>query len=73
MHLAAVRCLAGNAHPVFEFATTWPNYDLDEPTRPVLGYAAGKLTETPGIVYELEVTRLRETGWNEPAIGRSLR
>lgn len=67
MHTAAVSRLTGNEHLDFEFATTWPNYDLDEATRALLSYA-GKLTETPGIIDEAEVAKLREAGWDEPAI-----
>ena len=67
MHVAAVRRLTGNEHLDFEFATTWPNYDLDEATRALLGYA-GKLTEAPSIVDDSEVAKLKEAGWDESAI-----
>lgn len=67
MHTAAVRRLTGNEHLDFEFATTWPNYDLDEPTKALLGYAV-MLTEAPGLVDQADVAKLRGAGWDEPAI-----
>ena len=50
-----------------EFATTWPEYDLDPKTRALLRYAS-KLTETPSFVGEEDIAALRESGWNEQAI-----
>ena len=50
-----------------EFATTWPEYDLDPKTRSLLGYAS-KLTEAPSLVNEQDVELLRDSGWSEPAI-----
>jgi uncharacterized peroxidase-related enzyme len=67
MHTAAVRRLTGDEHLDFEFATTWPQYDLDDQTRAILGYAT-KLTETPSMVDETEIEKLRGAGWSEDAI-----
>ena len=67
MHTAAVRRLTGNAHLSFDFATTWPEYDLDARTRALLRYA-GKLTETPSLVGADDITALKDAGWNEREI-----
>ena len=67
MHTAAVRRLTGDEHLDFEFATTWPQYDLDDQTRALLSYA-GKLTETPSMIDESDTAKLQETGWSEEAI-----
>jgi uncharacterized peroxidase-related enzyme len=67
MHTAAVRRLTGDEHLDFEFATTWPQYDLDDQTRALLGYVA-KLTETPSMIEEADIAKLREVGWSEKAI-----
>jgi len=67
LHTAAVRRLTGDEHIDREFATTWPEYDLDPATRALLGYAS-KLTETPSLVDEDDVRKLRECGWGEQAI-----
>ena len=67
MHTAAVRRLTGDAHLSHEFATTWPEYELDDRTRAMLGYAS-KLTETPSFVDEGDIDRLRDAGWTEKAI-----
>lgn len=67
LHTAAVRRLTGDEHLGAEFATTWPEYDLDARTRAMLGYAS-KLTESPSMVDEEDVTKLKEAGWSEPAI-----
>lgn len=65
--MAAVRRLTGDEHLDQEFATTWPEYDLDPQTRALLGFAS-KLTETPSFVAEKDIGALKESGWNEPAI-----
>jgi uncharacterized peroxidase-related enzyme len=65
--MAAVRRLTGDEHLDHEFATTWPEYELDAETRAMLGYA-GKLTEAPSLVSEDDIGKLRECGWNEQAI-----
>lgn len=67
MHTAAVRRLTGHEHLDHEFATTWPEFDLDTKTRALLGYA-GKLTETPSMVGDQDIERLRAAGWDGRAI-----
>lgn len=67
MHTAAVRRLTGDEHLDFEFATTWPQYDLDDPTRALLSYAT-KLTETPSMIDEPDIAELREAGWSDEVI-----
>ena len=62
-----MRRLTGDEHLGFEFATTWPEYDLDPRTRALLRYAS-KLTETPSSVDAADTNRLREAGWSEKAI-----
>ena len=49
------------------FATTWPEYELDEETRAMRGYAS-KLTESPSLVGEEDIEKLRSAGWSENAI-----
>ena len=65
-----MRRLTGNEHLDADFATEWPEYDLDEQTRALLTYAT-KLTETPARVTEDDVEQLREAGWDEEAIYRA--
>jgi len=67
MHTAAVRRLTGDDHLTFEFATTWPEHDLDDKTRALLSFAS-KLTETPSFVGSAEVDALRNAGWDEKGI-----
>ncbi|MFO7587467.1 MAG: hypothetical protein R6X22_05280 [Gemmatimonadota bacterium] len=62
-----MRRLTGDEHLSHEFATTWPEYDLDSGTRALLRYAS-KLTETPSFVDEEDVGLLRSAGWSEKAI-----
>jgi uncharacterized peroxidase-related enzyme len=62
-----VRRLTGDEHLGHEFATTWPEYELDPKTRALLAYAS-KLTETPSMVDAADMGRLREAGWSEKAI-----
>lgn len=50
-----------------EFATTWPSYDLDSPTRTLLEYTS-KLTETPYLVSQDDTDALRQCGWSESVI-----
>jgi len=64
LHTAAVRRLTGDEHLGHEFATTWPQYDLDSKTRALLSYAS-KLTETPSLVGQDDVEALKKVGWNE--------
>lgn len=65
-----MRRLTGDEHLDMDFATDWPEYDLDEPTRSLLAYAT-KLTEAPAQVGEEDVDRLREAGWDEEAVYRA--
>ena len=67
MHTAAVRRLTGDEHLGDEFATTWPEYDLDPKTRALLRYA-GKLTEAPSLVGTDDIEALAGAGWNEREI-----
>jgi alkylhydroperoxidase family enzyme len=67
LHTAAVRRLTKDEHLSPEFATTWPQYDLDEKTRALLFYAR-KLTESPGMVEDSDVEALRSAGWDERGI-----
>ncbi len=67
MHAAAVRRLTKDEHLTPEFATRWPEYDLDGKTRALLTYAK-KLTEEPSMVEDADVGALREAGWNERGI-----
>lgn len=64
LHTAAVRRLTGDEHLSHEFATTWPQYDLDEKTRAVLSYAS-LLTETPSFVDADSIDKLKLAGWTE--------
>jgi alkylhydroperoxidase family enzyme len=57
----------GDEHLSHEFATTWPEYQLDAKTRVLLSYAS-KLTETPNMVDSGDTENLRSAGWNEQAI-----
>ncbi|MDQ4106428.1 MAG: hypothetical protein M3157_04545 [Actinomycetota bacterium] len=62
-----MRRLTKDEHLGPEFATTWPQYDLDEKTRTLLFYAK-KLTEEPSMVEDEDVEALREAGWDEDGI-----
>ena len=65
--MTAVRRLSGDEHLSFEFASTWPTYDLDAKTRALLGYAQ-KLTDMPAAVEDADVASLRGAGWDDRAI-----
>lgn len=67
LHTAAVRRLTGDEHLNHDFATTWPEYNLDKKTHSLLNYAS-KLTEAPGMVTKEEIDSLEESGWSEKAI-----
>ena len=67
MHTAAVRRLTGDEHLDHEFATNWPEYELDANTRSLLRYAS-KLTETPSMVGADDVAALKAGGWDEQAV-----
>jgi alkylhydroperoxidase family enzyme len=62
-----VRRLTKDEHLGPEFATTWPQYDLDEKTRTLLGYAR-KLTQEPSMVEDSDIEELRAAGWDEKGI-----
>jgi len=59
--------LTGDEHLSHEFATTWPEYQMDEQTRALLRYAS-KLTETPSLVGSDDIGSLKGSGWNDRAI-----
>jgi alkylhydroperoxidase family enzyme len=62
-----VRRLTKNEHLSAEFATTWPQYDLDGKTRALLAYAK-KLTQEPSMVEDSDIEDLRVAGWDERGI-----
>ena len=62
-----MRRLTEDEHLSHEFATTWPQYDLDHKTRALLSYAK-KLTQEPGMVEDSDIEELRAAGWGEQAI-----
>ena len=64
MHTAAVRRLTNDEHLTAEFATTWPQYDLDRKTRALLSYAK-KLTQEPSMMEDSDIEALREAGWDQ--------
>ena len=67
MHTAAVRRLSQDEHLTSEFATTWPEYDLDPKTRSLLAYAS-KLTESPAMLDDSDFDQLRAAGWDDRGI-----
>ncbi len=67
LHTAAVRRLTGDEHLDPEFATTWPEYDLDEKTRALLEYAT-TLTEYPANLDDETFERLKDVGWDDDAV-----
>jgi uncharacterized peroxidase-related enzyme len=67
LHTAAVRRLTGDEHLSNEFATTWPEYDIDTKTRALLSYAS-KLTEAPNLVGADDIGALTSAGWNRREI-----
>src|SRR5215204_5668787 len=64
LHTAAVRRLTKDEHLSAEFATIWPQYDLDEKTRALLAYA-NKLTQEPSMMEDSDIEDLRAAGWDE--------
>jgi alkylhydroperoxidase family enzyme len=68
----AVRRLTGDEHLDHEFATSWPEYDLDAKTRALLGYAP-KLTETPSAIGDEVIAALRRAGWDDRGIREGTR
>ena len=62
-----MRRLTKDEHLSAEFATTWPQYDLDRKTYALLAYAK-KLTQEPSMVEDSDVEDLRAAGWGERGI-----
>jgi alkylhydroperoxidase family enzyme len=62
-----VRRLTNDEHLDAEFATTWPQYELDPKTRALLAYAK-KLTQEPAMVEDSDIEELRLAGWDERGI-----
>ncbi len=62
-----MRRLTKDEHLTAEFATTWPQYDLDQKTRALLAYAK-KLTQEPSMVEDSDIENLRAAGWDERGI-----
>ena len=62
-----MRRLTKDEHLSAEFATTWPQYDLDRKTYALLAYAK-KLTQEPSMVEDSDVEELRAAGWDERGI-----
>lgn len=62
-----MRRLTGDEHLSSDFATTWPEYDLDAKTRALLAYAS-KLTEQPSMLEDADFEKLRAAGWDESGI-----
>ena len=65
-----MRRLTGDEHLDTDFATEWPEYDLDEETRALLTYAT-RLTQSPAQVTEDDLDRMREAGWDEEGLYRA--
>jgi uncharacterized peroxidase-related enzyme len=66
-HCEAIRRLTGDDDLGPEFVQKWPDYPIDAPTRALLRYAK-RLTQTPDQITDLDITSLREAGWDERAI-----
>ena len=62
-----MRRLTNDQHLSAEFATTWPQYELDRKTHALLAYAK-KLTQEPNMVEDSDVEGLRAAGWEEKGI-----
>ncbi len=62
-----MRRLTKDEHLSAEFATTWPQYDLDEKTRALLAYAK-ELTQEPSMVEDSDIEELRAAGWDERGV-----
>ena len=62
-----MRRLLGTEHRDSEFATSWPEYDLDPKTRALLDYAQ-KLTELPIAIEDADVAALAAAGWDDAGI-----
>ena len=62
-----MRRLTKDEHLTAEFATTWPQYDLDPKTNALLAYAK-KLTQEPSMVEDSDIEDLRAAGWEQQGI-----
>ncbi len=62
-----MRRLTEDEHLTAEFATTWPQYDLEPKTHALLGYAT-KLTQDPSMMEDADIETLREAGWDDQGI-----
>ena len=62
-----MRRLTKDEHLSPEFATTWPQYDLDSKTRALLAYAK-KLTQEPSMVEDPDIEDLQAAGWDDRGI-----
>ena len=62
-----MRRLTKDEHLSHEFATTWPQYDLDGKTHALLAYAK-KLTQEPSMIEDSDIEDLRAAGWDEQGI-----
>ena len=62
-----MRRLTNDEHLSAEFATTWPEYNLDAKTHALLAYAK-KLTQEPSMVEDSDIEELRSAGWDEQGI-----
>ena len=62
-----MRRLTKDEHLSAEFATTWPQYNLDRKTHALLAYAK-KLTQEPNMMEDSDIEDLRAAGWDERGI-----
>jgi alkylhydroperoxidase family enzyme len=62
-----VRRLTKDEHLSPDFATTWPEYDLDPKTRALLAYAKN-LTQAPASVGNADIEALSAAGWDDNGI-----
>ncbi len=62
-----MRRLTKDEHLSTEFATTWPQYDLDAMKRALMAYAK-KLTQEPSMVEDSDIEELRSAGRDEQGI-----
>ena len=62
-----MRRLSEDEHLTAEFATTWPQYELDSKTHALLAYAR-KLTQESSMVEDSDIEDLRASGWDEQGI-----
>ena len=62
-----MRRLTGDEHLNAEFATRWPEYDLDPKTRTLLTYAK-KLTAQSHLIDDPDIDAMRDAGWDDSGI-----